>query len=55
MDPDGPKKAYIRGVQIPVRRAMFKGKDVPGYARQQNYAKTAEPIKTPFVLWARVG
>jgi len=46
------------GVQIPLcERAIFRGQDMPGYARRHSvisWAETAEPIEMVFGLLTRV-
>ena len=47
-----PRNHVLNGVQIsPCERAIFRGKDMPGHARQHsamNCARMAEPVGMPY-------
>ena len=51
----GSRNHILDRMQIaPCEGAIFRGKDMPGYARRHSVvscAKMAEPIKMPFELW----
>jgi len=59
MDLDRPKEACIRGgPDCPCERAIIRGKDMLGHARQHcatSCAEMAEPIDLLFGLWTWVG